>query len=42
MDVGHGIGLFVLGIIVTVIFFMLWFHVMEKEEQREKDNVTQD
>ena len=37
------IGLFFIGMIVTVIFFMGWFHVMEWEsKQREKDNATQD
>jgi len=34
MSVGAGIGLFFIGMVVTVIFFMAWFHVMEKEEQK--------
>jgi hypothetical protein len=34
MSVGAGIGLFFIGMVVTVIFFMVWFHVMEKEEQK--------
>lgn len=38
MDVVHGIGLFVLGMVVTVVFFMVWFHVMEQEENdKEKE-----
>lgn len=37
MDVGAGIGLFVLGMIVTVIFFMLLFHVMEKDDPNKQD-----
>jgi hypothetical protein len=36
------LGLFFLGMIVTVIFFMVLFHVMELESQQENDNATQD
>ena len=32
MDVPHGIGLFVLGMIVTVAFFVLLLKVMENEK----------
>ena len=38
MDVPHGIGLFVLGMIVTVIFFVGWFHVMEQDENKTNKN----
>jgi len=32
------IGLFFIGMVVTVIFFMVFFHVMEKEsEQTNKE-----
>lgn len=36
------IGLFFLGMLVTVIFFMVLFHVMKLESQQESDNATQD
>jgi hypothetical protein len=36
------LGLFFLGMIVTVIFFMVLFRVMELESQQENDNATQD
>ena len=36
------IGLFFLGMIVTVIFFMVLFHVMKLEAQKESKDVTQD
>jgi len=36
------LGLFFLGMIVTVIFFMVLFRIMELESQQEKDNATQD
>ena len=39
MDVPHGIGLFVLGMIVTVGFFVLLTKAMEKESS---DNKTDD
>jgi len=32
------IGLFFIGMVVTVIFFMVWFHVMEKEMESQEDN----
>lgn len=35
MSVGAGIGLFFIGMVVTVIFFMVWFHVMEKDEKEK-------
>ena len=38
MTVGTGIGLFLIGIIVTVIFFMGWFRVMEWESKQKEDN----
>jgi len=34
MTAGAGIGLFFIGMVVTVVFFMVWFHVMEKEQQK--------
>ena len=37
MDVPHGIGLFFIGMIVTVIFFMVWFHVMEQENKGDNE-----
>jgi len=37
MTVGAGIGLFFIGMVVTVIFFMGWFHVMEKEDQQKRE-----
>lgn len=38
MTVGSGIGLFFIGMVITVIFFMVWFHVMEQEENdKEKE-----
>lgn len=32
------IGLFFLGMIVTVLFFMVWFKVMEYEQKRLEDD----
>lgn len=40
MSVGAGIGLFFIGMVVTVIFFMGWFHVMEWESKQKEDNDT--
>jgi len=37
MTVGAGIGLFVIGMIITVIFFMGWFHAMEQEDKNKGD-----
>ena len=37
MDVQHGIGLFVVGMIVTVIFFVGWFHAMEQDEKNKNN-----
>jgi hypothetical protein len=33
MSVGAGIGLFFIGMVVTVIFFMVWFRAMEQEDK---------
>jgi len=38
MDVPHGIGLFVLGMIVTVAFFIFWFKALESEENKTNKN----
>ena len=38
MDVPHGIGLFVLGMIVTVGFFVLLTKAMENEKTSLNDN----
>ena len=40
MSVGSGIGLFFIGMVITVIFFMVWFHAMEQEandKEKEKE-----
>lgn len=37
MTVGAGIGLFFIGMTATVIFFMVWFHIMEKDQQGEEN-----
>lgn len=43
MDVQHGIGLFVVGMIVTVIFFVGWFHAMEQDEkEKNKEDKKED
>ena len=36
------IGLFFLGMLVTVIFFMALFHIMKLESQQESNDATQD
>jgi hypothetical protein len=41
MDVPHGIGLFVLGMIVTVCFFVLFTKAMENEK-KSLDDKTDD
>ena len=37
MDVLHGIGLFVLGMIITLGFFIIWFRAMENEDSKYKN-----
>jgi len=40
MTAGAGIGLFFIGMVITVAFFMVWFHVMEQEandKEKEKE-----
>lgn len=39
MSVGSGIGLFFIGMVITVIFFMVWFHAMEQEDKNKGDKI---
>lgn len=37
MTVGAGIGLFVIGMVVTFLFFIGLFYVMENDDPNKKD-----
>jgi hypothetical protein len=38
MTIGHGIALFLLGGLVTIAFFILWFKAMEAEDKKINNN----
>lgn len=38
MTIGNGIALFLLGGLVTIVFFILWFKAMEAEDKKINNN----
>ena len=42
MDFPHGVTLLLLGMIATILFFLLFFYIETPEKAKEKDNTVLD